>query len=98
MTKSLNFLATLAFVMIPGAACADDMGTMRGIVRSVDEVWLSSDLGAAISELPFKEGDAFRQGDTLIAFDCANIESQLKAQKARLAGEATMLKNNKQLR
>jgi membrane fusion protein, multidrug efflux system len=67
-------------------------------VRSVSEAWLSSDLGAAIVKLPFQEGDAFKKGDTLIAFDCASFQSQLKAAKAKLAGEATMLKNNKQLK
>ena len=98
MTNSLNFLAVFAFAAMTGAACAEDLGTMRGIVRSVDEAWLSSDLGVAISKLPFKEGDAFKAGDTLVAFDCANVESQLKAQKARLAGETTMFKNNQQLK
>lgn len=96
--KRFPVIFAVALLSVASPAQAQDSENLRGIVRSVNEAWLSSDLGAAIVQLPFKEGDNFKEGDTLIAFDCASWESQLKAAKAKLAGEATMLKNNKQLK
>ena len=67
-------------------------------MRAIDEAWLSSDLGLPIIALPFKEGDAFNQGDLLAEFDCASIRSQLTAAEAKLDAESILLKNSEQLK
>lgn len=80
------------------AAHAETTDLSRGIVRAVDEAWLSSDIGAAIDKLPLKEGEAFKKGDLLISFDCAATEAQLAAASAKLQVENITLKNHKQLK
>lgn len=52
---------------------------------------LSAQVDAAIQSLPFKEGDTFAAGATLIAFDCATLNAQLN--KARAALTAARDKN-----
>jgi membrane fusion protein, multidrug efflux system len=88
----------LMSALLGTAANAETTDLSRGIVRAVDEAWLSSDIGAAIDKLPFKEGQAFKKGDLLVSFDCAATESQLAAASAKLQVENITLKNHKQLK
>lgn len=55
---------------------------VRGIVRPVDQATLSSELGARVVELPLKEGEAFRRGDLLVAFDCRRQQAEHQAAEA----------------
>ena len=58
-----------------------DAGRIRIQLVSRDEVDLSSEIAAKIATLPFRDGDAFRAGQTLISLDCSLYAAQLhKAQ------------------
>ena len=66
---------------------------VRGVVRPVDQATLSSELGARVVELPLKEGEAFRRGDLLVAFDCRRQQAEHQAaeaahREARIAHES----------
>jgi RND family efflux transporter MFP subunit len=51
---------------------------------------LAAEIGAKISRLPVAEGSSFRQGETLIGFDCSLQQAQLNKAKAALqAAEKT---------
>ncbi|RKP48446.1 efflux RND transporter periplasmic adaptor subunit [Trinickia fusca] len=61
-------------------AVADD-GRIRIQLVSRDEVDVSSEIGAKIALLPFRDGDSFRAGQTLVSLDCSLYAAQLhKAQ------------------
>lgn len=47
---------------------------------------LSSELSAKIASMPFREGDTFRAGQTLVSFDCGLFRAQLN--KAEASAEA----------
>lgn len=49
---------------------------VRAQVVSPNQSSLSAEIAARIIELPFREGDAFKTGDTLVAFDCALLKAQ----------------------
>lgn len=102
MKQFLNgFALAAAVILAAGPVCAEDSPQTelsRGIVRALDEAWLSSDLGLPIEFLPLKEGDSFRRNDVLVRFDCGTLKAQLKAAEARLQAEVIGLKNNKQLK
>lgn len=101
--------AVSAFAITVGAAVAFSAGTSaaqevssvgpstRGIVKAVHEATLSSDLGYRITEMPFREGQAFRKGDTLVAFDCDALNAELKSAEARLSAEQVTAQNNAKL-
>jgi len=67
---------------------ADDR--VRAQVVSPNQSTLSAEIAAKIIELPFREGDAFKEGDTLIAFDCSFFKTQRdkSAATAELAQQA----------
>jgi len=70
---------------------------VRGIVRSVDEAWISTDLGFRVETLPFREGQSFRKGDTLATFDCSDLTAELKSAEAQLRAEQITFENNSRL-
>jgi membrane fusion protein, multidrug efflux system len=101
--KNLATFAVVLCTTVSSLGCAtqaqaETTDLSRGIIRAVDEAWLSSDMGAAIDKLPFKEGQSFKKGDLLVSFDCAATEAQLAAADAKLQVENITLKNNKQLK
>lgn len=77
----------------PGSAAAmkapaDAPGASDNRIRTQfaprNEVVISSELAAKISSLPLREGDAFRAGQTLVAFDCSLFQAQLGKARATL--------------
>lgn len=54
----------------------------RGLVSSVNRAEISARLDGVITALPFKEGDAFKKGDLLIAFDCRRYQASLDIAKS----------------
>jgi membrane fusion protein (multidrug efflux system) len=83
-------------VPAPGAAAGSapaqpDDGRIRVQLVSRDEVEISSEIGAKIASLPFRDGDAFRTGQTLVSLDCSLYAAQLHKAQAE-ADAATQLK------
>lgn len=68
---------------LPGASAAhpEDDGRIRIQLVARDEVEVSSEISAKIASMPFRDGDAFRAGQTLVSLDCSLYAAQLhKAQ------------------
>jgi membrane fusion protein (multidrug efflux system) len=58
---------------------------------ALHETVLSSELAAKISELPFREGDTFNAGQSLVTFDCSLFKAQLnKAEASAQAAHETL--------
>lgn len=73
------------------AATGGDDGRIRIQLVSRDEVEISSEIGAKIASMPFRDGDAFRAGQTLVSLDCSLYAAQLHKAQAQ-ADAATQLK------
>lgn len=73
------------------AGRADDQGRIRIQLVARDQVDLSSEISAKISAMPFRDGDAFRAGQTLVALDCSLYAAQLHKAQAE-ADAAVQLK------
>ncbi len=74
----------------PGAAGAAD-NRIRTQFTPRNEVVISSELSAKIASLSLRDGDAFRAGQQLVAFDCTLFQAQLtKAQALRDAAQETL--------
>lgn len=57
---------------------------------------IAAEIGAKIASLPLGEGESFRAGQTLVAFDCVLQQAQLQKAKAELdAAEQTFQSNRK---
>ncbi len=92
MTRSFRRLAqcTVALAAMAGAAAAwaqtkppaaptqPSAGGMRAQLVAVRHAVIFSELAAKISQLPVREGQSFRQGETLVAYDCALHRARLE--------------------
>lgn len=73
----------------PSGGAAERDGRIRIQLSALRQTTLSAELAAKISLLDIKEGDSFKQGQTLVAFDCSWFAEQLN--KAEAASEAARL-------
>lgn len=56
---------------------------MRGLVRPLNQAAIATDLQARVEAVKFREGEAFRKGDVLVAFDCERPRAELAAVRAQ---------------
>jgi RND family efflux transporter MFP subunit len=82
-----------AGALLQQTACAADStsdagrdGRIRVQFVAYQQSVLSSELSAKIASMPFREGDTFRAGQTLVSFDCGLFRAQLN--KAEASAEA----------
>lgn len=80
-----------------GADPPADGGTARGVLRATAEATLSSSVSEKILSMPLREGERFKQGDVLVAFDCRRMEAELRAARAGAAAEARNAKVQSEL-
>ena len=62
-----------------------DANTARGVLRAENEAVLASPVSERIVQMPFREGDSFKRGDTLVSFDCSQLAAELRVQTEALA-------------
>ena len=82
---------------IPSATSPAGERSARGVLRARDQAVLSSELAGRIVELPFADGQDFKQGDVLVRFDCSAYQAQLNASQAAARAAREELNNKKQL-
>ena len=66
---------------------------IRGVVRPSERATISTHISARIIKIAYKEGDAFRQGDLLIEFDCKRQSAELASSEASRREMFTNLKS-----
>ena len=96
-----------AIVLAGGAAGAgddsqvqnpgDDSVPVRGVVRALDQAALSTELPARVSKIGFREGEAFKAGDLLIAFDCERYRAEAQSAEAVFREMRLTLESNEHL-
>lgn len=70
---------------------------IRGLVKPIREMTLSSTRIARISEINFKEGDSFKQGEKLVRFNCLQQKAEERAAEADALTREAVFKNNQDL-
>jgi RND family efflux transporter MFP subunit len=76
---------------------ADKDGRIRTQLSARNAVTLSGELAARIATLSLREGDAFRAGQTLVAFDCSLFQSQLRKSEASVEAAQALVASNQRL-
>lgn len=77
-------VATPAMTAQPAVAAAPAGQAVRGVVRARQVAVLSSRLAARIVQMPLQEGQSFRKGDLLVAFDCERPRAEARAARSAL--------------
>lgn len=70
---------------------------IRAQLSAVNYTTIASELAARVQELPFKEGQAFKKDQVIVAFECTTQQAQFQKSKAALAIAERNYKTNKQL-
>lgn len=99
-------LASPALLSFAAAPCAraeallsgDTEWTVRGIVKAESEAMISSELVAQVKTLPFKEGERFKAGEIILAFDCRRYKADLRAAEAEIETARVKVKTNTALK
>lgn len=79
------------------AAPATTGKSTRVVVQSLMQATLSAEITARIVQLSGREGDNFKKGDTLVAFDCEIFQAQRDKVEAELKGAQAKLENDREL-
>lgn len=90
-------LTCIALIFVVGAGTPAKARSFRGLVRALNEVALSIEFEAKVSRLGFREGEEFRKGDVLIAFDCRRHLAELRALEATAREMSFTLQSNERL-
>ncbi len=84
-----------ATAQAPAADSPDSRIRIQLVAR--DQVDVSSEISAKIASLPFREGDSFRTGQTLVTLDCSLYSAQLRKAQADADGARDLLDTNRKL-
>lgn len=104
--KSISFIqkaavaavtaAAFAVFMSGAAQAAPNPGLFRAQLSSISKATISSGISAKIARMPFREGQRFRRGQTLVSYDCSVIRARLARTRAAQAAAASRLKSAEQ--
>jgi membrane fusion protein, multidrug efflux system len=92
MLLSLALLAPLAH-----AQFGVDGNEMRAQLTPVKYAALAAEMPAKVERVTMYEGQAFKRGDVLVAFDCEMQRAQLQKMQAQLFAAETTLTGNERL-
>lgn len=81
----------------PAPPQADEAVPVRGVIRALDQAALSTELQARAATIGFREGEAFKKGDLLIAFDCERYRAETQSAEAVAREMQLTLNSNQQL-
>lgn len=95
--------AAAAATQAPAAPTVAESGAgqngqdIRAQLSAVNYTTIAAELAARIQELPFKEGQTFKKGQTIVVFDCVTQQAQYQKSKAALTIAERNYRTNKQL-
>lgn len=96
MRNFLLFLIYITTLSLASSAYAAEPAEIRAQLNAQHSSILSSEMAAKITQLSVQEGERFKQGDLLVAFNCAEQQAQLKkAQAIAQAAEKTYEVNSR---
>lgn len=78
----LNFFTGLLLFILAGETAS----AHRALVEARDQSVLSSELAAKVIKIPFRNGEAFSKGETLLEYECLLIKTQKEKIEAELVG------------
>lgn len=95
---SYSVLCALLGCLVSEGGEAQDSMQVRGLLQAVHRAELSSEIAAPVRKLPFREGEAFEQGDLLVAFDCRVVAAHYRIAQANYRAAQKMLDNKNYLK
>jgi membrane fusion protein, multidrug efflux system len=95
---SILFLFLAAAIITPSVSEGGETGgRIRVQLWPLQQTTLSSEISAKLSNVLVREGETFKEGQTLVTFDCSIMEAQRKKAKASAESARQTLKVNRRL-
>lgn len=91
-----RILITAACLSFGGMAHSE-VQQVRGLIKAVTEATIAIDYSARVMKLPVLDGQAFKTGDLLIAFDCRKYNAETNALRAGARAAHLVHSNNRKL-
>lgn len=98
INKRLTGLAIGLISTLLSPLSSADSSDIRVLVVPQQEAKLASQLNERIVQLPLKNGERFKKGDLLVAFDCAVRKAEMQRDQAELKAAKATLASNQKLR
>ena len=86
--------ATVAATAVTANSGNEDI---RAQLSAVNYTTIAAELAARVQELPFREGQAFKKDQVIVAFECSTQQAQFQKSKATLSIAERNYSTNKQL-
>ena len=74
-----------------------ESGVARGIVKAVSQAVLYAQIQGRVNQVPYREGQRFFKGATLVQLECDKYQAELAAAAAEHEGKSKTFQNNKEL-
>lgn len=74
-----------------------EISAIRAQLSPVRYTTVAAELGAKIKDIPFREGESFKEGQRLVMFDCSTQQAQYSKAKAAMAIAERNYVTNKKL-
>ena len=91
------FLAAFAAGTRAAAGGGADLPAARGVIKPRAEATVAVDFSARIAKLPFRDGERFKKGALLLAFDCTRQRADVSAANAASRAGALEFSNSQRL-
>lgn len=91
------FIGALCAIFFSAPALAQEKKSIQTVLVSEQEAMIASPISGRISTLSLHDGDLFKKGDVLAAFDCTIEKAQLEKTQAQLSMAAARLKAQQKL-
>jgi membrane fusion protein, multidrug efflux system len=79
------------------AESVSDGTSVRVVVHAKQHVTIGSELNARITQMGFKDGERFKEGEVLISFDCARTDAEIAAARAAYSSHKSVYESNVQM-
>lgn len=87
----------LANTLLAENSAEEDAVLIRGLIKPSTTTLISSEIAAQIQSLPYKAGDKFSKGDTLVKFNCALFRARYAVAEAEYEAGLKDLENKQRL-
>ncbi len=74
-----------------------EAGVARGIVKALSQAVLYAQIQGRVNQVPYREGQRFAKGATLVQLECDKYQAELAAAAAEHEGKSKTFQNNKEL-
>jgi membrane fusion protein, multidrug efflux system len=84
-------------LLLASSIAQADPKQTRGVIKSLNQAVLSSEISARVEQMPYRAGESFHKGELLLQFNCDLFTAQVEKVSAEQRATAAKLENDRRL-